>query len=542
MTFTPGSVDPERTDTIEAQTAEPDRDIDKRVKEEFSDAQNILKSTGEAIYGLGLAGVFYATGGSVKAVQAVNSLRNKLEGKSFTIPTPNPTAIDPATNLITSVSPYEITSESGTEIVSQLKNKITSNSPITITSSKVVPDIVSTGNVPNIVAQKDGTDDIDTSDATEDQLKQAYNEVNSIEREMGTTSSAIGIDPKKESIVGYRQRMFSQSGGMKDDVFNLLRWQAFGRDRRVTELFQTRTTQTVKGQFKKTRDSLLPDFKKQFGYYLERFNIPDKNIELHHIFGVNLSAPLYDGLKYESPEWEELTNLLNESGVYPGAPATDNPTESNFLMTIASPKGVDQPHDILHKQFFKDTIGVKGQKFFTPERMKLIREFPEERLKAAREYAAIIKRGEALINDAMQQLSVVFGRNEDPQKIANVLMRSLEDGSMNLIEDRYSVTTVNDVLREVKAQFDEDNDALIEQLNQYSFESEDDRKDAEDLLGMIADYNEAKRFGYRTMITGKNHRANLKAFNELVQPYIPGLGLERTKYNEWKDFYYSRNR
>ena len=385
-------------------------------------------------------------------------------------------------------------------------------------------------------------DDIDTSDATEAQLKQAYDEINSIEREIGTTSSAIGIDPKKESIVGYRQRMFSQSGGMKDNVFNLLRWQAFGRDRRVTELFQTRTTQTVKGQFKKTRDSLLPDFKKQFGYYLERFNIPDKNIELHHIFGVNLSAPLYDGLKYESPEWEELTNLLNESGVYPGAPATTNPTESNFLMTIASPKGIDQPHDILHKQFFKDTIGVKGQKFFTSERMKLIREFPEERLKAAQEYAAIIKRGEALINDAMQQLSVVFGRNEDPQKIANVLMRSLEDGSMNLIEDRYSVTTVNDVLREVKAQFDEDNDALIEQLNQYSFESEDDRKDAEDLLGMIADYNEAKRFGYRTMITGKNHRANLKAFNELVQPYIPGLGLERTKYNEWKDFYYSRNR
>ena len=121
-------------------------------------------------------------------------------------------------------------------------------------------------------------------------------------------------------------------------------------------------------------------------------------------------------------------------------------------------------------------------------------------------------------------------------------MRSLEDGSMNLIEDRYSVATVNDVLRQVKAQFDEDNDALIEQLNQYSFESEDDRRDAEDLLGMIADYNEAKRFGYRTMITGKNHRANLKAFNELVQPYIPGLGLERTKYNEWKDFYYSRNR
>ena len=535
MTFTPTKFVPSESNGLDKEFKRQ-QDLlkdDRTAQEEFDEAQKGLQTAGEVLYNVGKAGIFLFTGGKLGALDAIDSLRNKIEGKPFKVPTTNPTAIDPATNLITSVNPYEITSESGTEIVSQLKDKITSNSPITITS---------TGNVPNIVAQKDGTDDIDTSNATEAQLKQAYDEVNSIEREMGTTSGAIGIDPKKESIVGYRQRMFSQSGGMKDNVFNLLRWQAFGRDRRVTELFQTRTTQTVKGQFKKTRDFLLPDFKRQFGYYLERFNIPDKNIELHHIFGVNLSAPLYDGLQYESPEWEELTNLLNKLGVYPGAPATDNPTESNFVMTIASPKGIDQPHDILHKQFFKDTIGVKGQKFFTPERMKLIREFPEERLKAAREYAEIIKRGEALINDAMEQLSVVFGRNEDPQKIANVLMRSLEDGSMNLIEDRYSVTTVNDVLRQVKAQFDEDNDALVEQLSQYSFESEDDRRDAEDLLGMIADYNEAKRFGYRTMITGKNHRANLKAFNELVQPYIPGLGLERTKYNEWKDFYYSRNR
>ena len=46
MTFTPGS-DEGRTDTFEAQTAPPDRSIDKKVKEEFDDAQNILTQTGE---------------------------------------------------------------------------------------------------------------------------------------------------------------------------------------------------------------------------------------------------------------------------------------------------------------------------------------------------------------------------------------------------------------------------------------------------------------------------------------------------------------
>jgi len=88
MTFTPGS-DEGRTDTFEAQTAEPDRSIDKKVKEEFDDAQNVLTQTGEALYGLGLAGI-YAITKSPDAVQAVNALRRKLEGKPFTPPTPNP--------------------------------------------------------------------------------------------------------------------------------------------------------------------------------------------------------------------------------------------------------------------------------------------------------------------------------------------------------------------------------------------------------------------------------------------------------------------
>ena len=88
MTFTPGS-DEGRTDTFEAQTATPDRSIDTRVKEEFDDAQNVLKQAGEGLYGLGLAGI-YAITKSPQAVQAVQALRNKLEGKPFTPPTPNP--------------------------------------------------------------------------------------------------------------------------------------------------------------------------------------------------------------------------------------------------------------------------------------------------------------------------------------------------------------------------------------------------------------------------------------------------------------------
>mgnify|MGYP003121628484 CR=1 FL=1 len=140
MTFTPGSYDPDRTDTIEAQKKLQEDDVS--AQEEFDEAQKGLKTGGEALYNLGKFGVFVFSGFKPEAANAVDALRNKIEGKPFKVPTPNPTAINTTTNLIESVSPFEAVSESGTEIVSQLKGKITSNSPITITS---------TGNVPNIV-------------------------------------------------------------------------------------------------------------------------------------------------------------------------------------------------------------------------------------------------------------------------------------------------------------------------------------------------------------------------------------------------------
>ena len=90
MTFTPGS-DEGRTDTFEAQTAEPDRSIDKTVEEDFNKAQTILKRTGEALYNLGLVGVGLLTR-SPQAVQGVQALRAKIEGKPFTPPTANPNA------------------------------------------------------------------------------------------------------------------------------------------------------------------------------------------------------------------------------------------------------------------------------------------------------------------------------------------------------------------------------------------------------------------------------------------------------------------
>ena len=60
-----------------------------------------------------------------------------------------------------------------------------------------------------------------------------------------------------------------------------------------------------------------------------------------------------------------MTDELNRLGIFPGAPGTSITKKSNLMLAL------EEPHDLLHHQFFKDTIGVKGEKFFTPERMEL---------------------------------------------------------------------------------------------------------------------------------------------------------------------------
>tara|TARA_A100000172_G_scaffold67555_1_gene47263 strand:+ start:29 stop:1705 length:1677 start_codon:yes stop_codon:yes gene_type:complete len=89
MTFTPGS-DEGRTDTFEAQTATPDRALDKQTEEDFSKAQTGIKTIAEGLYNFGKGALFLKTGGSVQATQALDALRAKIEGKKGPIPSPNP--------------------------------------------------------------------------------------------------------------------------------------------------------------------------------------------------------------------------------------------------------------------------------------------------------------------------------------------------------------------------------------------------------------------------------------------------------------------
>lgn len=116
MTFTPGS-DEGRTDTFEAQTAKPDKDIDKRVEEEFEEAQSGIRFAGDTLYNFAKGVLFITTGGSVQSTQALDALRAKIEGKPGPIPTPNPNNLGGLVNLepITTEDAFTRPDMTGTE-------------------------------------------------------------------------------------------------------------------------------------------------------------------------------------------------------------------------------------------------------------------------------------------------------------------------------------------------------------------------------------------------------------------------------------------
>jgi len=285
----------------------------------------------------------------------------------------------------------------------------------------------------------------------------------------GVTGGTGGAKAMSGDGVPQLARMYFSRSGLRGGVFNLDTWRKAGSDRNVMELFQTRWDQVAyrnmpHKQFTSTRKRLIEPFLKEYAPYIKKFNIDPSTIELHHIFGLNLSAPLYDGLRYGSKEWDEMTTLLNKTGLFPGAPATGVAKKSNLMLAL------EEPHDLLHNQFFKNTIGKKGEKFFTPERMKILHSGPDGRLQVAKEYSEHVKKGEVLIKRAMNQIQAVFGSsNISPDKLTDAFSQSLADGTTNIFKEGYKIESVNKVIKDMV--LDIQLDEMVDPLRSRAFKN-----------------------------------------------------------------------
>ena len=370
---------------------------------------------------------------------------------------------------------------------------------------------------------------------------------------------------KKQTIGEYRNKLFNDAGFRRnsngDFVFDLASLKQFlkGEKRRlVSQYFQTREGQSVKGSFEKTREATKLDFIETYDGYMR---LTGSKPNLHHEFAAMVSAPLYDGLALsETPgsEWMQLTELLNLNDIYPGSPVTDPASlggpQSNLtqMLTKGRAGAPPEPHDILHKQFYKE-LGIqdvpKGQNSWWDKRMYKIKSGPKGRLEVAQEYADIVNEGNRIIKTAMSQINALFGKNQDPQKITNLMIEMAETGKLKIADSKYRLKSVEAIVKiienEVKADMGfTDEIELTKAVKKYNLDSHSDYVDAVDLLGNIADYNESMRvFGVPPKsITKKLHKENVEAYMKLTQTELELGDVETYKAREAKieDFTYRR--
>ena len=370
---------------------------------------------------------------------------------------------------------------------------------------------------------------------------------------------------KKQTIGEYRNKLFNDAGFRRnsngDFVFDLASLKQFlkGEKRRVaSQYFQTRESQSVKGSFEKTRDATKLDFLETYDGYMK---LTGSKPNLHHEFAAMVSAPLYDGLALsETPgsEWMQLTELLNLNDIYPGSPVTDPASlggpQSNLtqMLTKGRAGAPPEPHDILHKQFYKE-LGIqdvpKGQNSWWDKRMYKIKSGPKGRLEVAQEYADIVNEGNRIIKTAMSQINALFGKNQDPQKIANLMIELADTGKLKIADSKYRLKSVEAIVKiienEVKADMGfTDEIELTKAVKKYNLDSHSDYVDAVDLLGDIADYNESMRvYGVRPKsITHLKHKQNVEAYMKLTQTELELGDVETYKAREAKieDFTYRR--
>jgi hypothetical protein len=389
----------------------------------------------------------------------------------------------------------------------------------------------------------------------------------------GDVQNILGLDDtgfsynirKKQSVGEYRNKLFNEAGFRQDNegnfIFDLASLKQFlkGEKRRLaSQYFQTRESQSVKGSFEKTRDATKLDFFETYEGYMK---LTGSKPNLHHEFAAMVSAPLYDGLVLnERPgsEWMQLTELLNLNNIYPGSPVTDPASlggpQSNLtqILTKGRAGAPPEPHDILHKQFYKE-MGIqdtpKGQNSWWDKRMYKIKSGPKGRLEVAQEYADIVNEGNRIIKTAMSQINALFGKNQDPQKIANLMTELANTGKLRITKTKYRLKSPEAISKiienEVKADMGfTDEIELHKAVKKYNIDNYADYVDAVDLLGDIADYNESMRvYGIRPKsITKLQHKKNVQAYMKLTQTELELGDVETYKAREARieDFTYRR--
>ena len=221
--------------------------------------------------------------------------------------------------------------------------------------------------------------------------------------------------------------------------------------------------------FKGVRSARHAEFKARWVDFLRARDIDPSAVQLHHINALYDSLPLYDGLKFDSEEWWDLTAELLRNNVRPGTFASS--TKKSNLMSVlgfSNQTGTGatdaMPHGVAHL-FYKDKLGnpkYYGTNdpragFYSLDEINKMKTIPGYRLEKAQAYSEIVNRSEDIVEQAMKTWEVMNPRGNMSLEETIEFLGKLDDNGLldvSKIEGRYQVPQLKQMIETITQEMD----------------------------------------------------------------------------------------
>tara|TARA_R100001082_G_C4354654_1_gene156232 strand:- start:57 stop:1706 length:1650 start_codon:yes stop_codon:yes gene_type:complete len=254
--------------------------------------------------------------------------------------------------------------------------------------------------------------------------------------------------------------------------------------REFVELFQS--VKNMAENFKVIRDKgRHVEFKSRWVDFLKSRDINPANVQLHHVNALYDSLPLYDGLRFDSDEWWDLTAELLRNNVRPGTTFHKGKPNLMSVLGYSNQTGLGatdaMPHGVAHL-FYKDKL----VDFFNADELEKMRTIPGYRLQKAQDYSEIVNKSEDIVEQAMKTFEVMNPRgNMDFERTLEFLSGLDDNGLLDtkIIDGRYQVPQLKQMIEGISREMDKLPKEII--LSDEAFEGW--------LLNLLVDKNISNR-------------------------------------------------
>ena len=213
----------------------------------------------------------------------------------------------------------------------------------------------------------------------------------------------------------------------------------------------------------------------KYASIIDNLGFPQTKFQLHHTVPIKGSLPGYDGLRFGSDEWWDVTEILFRNMLRPGNDAFNlvalvGGNKPTTILKNGIPVRFPTPHSVTHK-FLDNKIGASGELFWTKEvrdQMKLDFEFRKEKWQ---EYAEIVKKSQDVTNQAeytFRDLYQNIPANQLDDELDLLIDRLVElddNGLLNAqkVNGNYQVPQMEELVLEVGEEMKESQlDALLD--------------------------------------------------------------------------------